>query len=360
MKKMLTSLALTLAILVGLLAPAWAEGALTETNIYRALLLSFDYGEETTYVIGHMNPDADTVGSAMAYAYLLNQIGIKAEAAVSGPVNQETAYALNYFGIEPPQVIDNAEGKQFVLVDHSTYSQAIEGMRSARIVGIVDHHGIGDVTVSELINVRSAPAGATATLVFTAFQECGVEIPRQMAQVMLMALLSDTRNMTKNVTAMDREAYAALVSIVFVNPLYEGMEEAKNDYSAMTDWEIFQSDYKKYEIGGVALGIGNVSVFGEDAVKSMADRMYRVMTENREALGLDMVFTMIKNSGDDINENQMYMIAYGEGAEDVLQRAFGNFDGARYFIFKENLSRKKDVVPAITEALESTENGFQP
>ena len=112
----------------------------------------------------------------MAYANLLNCIGIKAQAAVSDKLNKETAYAYDKLGITAPETVSNAEGKQFVLVDHSSYSQAIDGMDAAKVVGIVDHHGIGDVTVSELINVRSAPAGATASLVYLAYRECEVEV----------------------------------------------------------------------------------------------------------------------------------------------------------------------------------------
>lgn len=79
-----------------------AENTESTASDYRDLLLSFDYGDEVTYVIGHKSPDSDTVGSAIAYADLLNEIGIRAEAVVSAPVNNETQYALDAFGIAPP------------------------------------------------------------------------------------------------------------------------------------------------------------------------------------------------------------------------------------------------------------------
>ena len=175
------------------------------TQGYKDIIKAVNYGDETTYVIGHKSPDSDTVGSAIAYAYLLGQLGIKAEAAVSEEVNGETAYALKTFGISVPTEIMDASGKQFVLVDHSTYSQTIDGMDSAKIVGIIDHHGIGEIEVSDLINVRSAPVGAASSLVYLAYKECGVAIPKDMAQVMLMGILSDTRNMKRDVTGIDRE-----------------------------------------------------------------------------------------------------------------------------------------------------------
>lgn len=332
------------AELAGIRTASMAEG-----NIYRDLLLAEEYGENMTYVIGHKSPDSDTVGSAIAYAYLLNAIGVQAEPAISGPVNNETAYALAAFGMEPPQIIDRAAGKQFILVDHSACSQAIDGMENARIVGIVDHHGSGDVTSSEMINIRSAPVGATATLVFQMYRECEVEIPRDMARVMLMSILSDTRNMTKNVTELDRVAYSELQEIAEteVNALYQGMVEAKMSYEDMTDGEIFLSDYKEYEEAGIRFGIARVDAVSEENARQLADRMMTVMGEREE--GLDMLFTIVKNQGE--GENLMYMVARGDGAVDVLQSAFGNYDEEKYFVFQESLSRKKDVVPAITEVL---------
>ena len=227
-------------------------------------------------------------------------------------------------------------------------------MQDARVVGIVDHHGIGDVQTSEQINVRSAPAGAAASLVFLSYRECDVPVTKDMARIMLMAILSDTRNMTRHVTAVDQNAYDALVPIAEIDDidaLYRGMTEAIASYGDMTDWEILHSDYKEYEVGGVTFCIGDVNALGEDDVRQMADRMYQVMAENYEATGLDMLFTKINNGGSDESENMMYMVAYGPGAQELLQEVFGNYDGEEFFIFKEHLSRKSDVVPALSAAL---------
>lgn len=222
------------------------------------------------------------------------------------------------------------------------------------MVGIVDHHGIGDVTASEQIHVRSAPAGAAATLVFLCYQECDVAISRDMARVMLMSILSDTRNMTRNVTAADQDAYdtlTGLAGIEDIDALYQGMAEALASYGDMTDWEIFQSDYKEYEAEGITFCIGDVNAYGEENVRELADRMYTLMADRYDSMGLDMLFTMLNNKGDDPSENMMYMVAYGPGAEELLQGVYGNYDGTRFFVFPDNLSRKADVVPALSAAL---------
>lgn len=345
-------LALLLAFLFLFPAAGFAQ---EKDSIYLDLLLHFDYGSETTYVIGHKSPDSDTVGSAIAYAYLLNQIGIPAQAAVSGPVNRETACALNIFDLEAPPIIDRAEGKQFVLVDHNSYTQAIDGMKEARVVGILDHHGCGDVANSEQIFVFSAPAGATASLVYNAYCECGVEVPRDMARVMLMGILSDTSNMTKSLTLCDRIAFQALVPLAeleSVDSLYQEMSSASLNHEGLSDLEIYRSDYKEYEAGGTRFSIGVVNVFGEGEMLKMADRMKSAMEENQAESGMDMLFVMVINKKESDSENHMCMAACGDGAEMLLQKIFLNDDGSGRFLFKESLSRKKAIVPAITEALE--------
>ena len=151
MKRRIAILLLALALLIPCLT-AEAENA-----SFADLLCSIDYGDEVTYVIGHKSPDADTVGSAIACAWLLRQIGIDAKAAATATVNRETQYALDLWGMEQPEILTDAAGKQFILVDHSEYSQALDGMKEARVVGIVDHHGIGDVRNTERIAVLSLP-----------------------------------------------------------------------------------------------------------------------------------------------------------------------------------------------------------
>lgn len=326
------------------------------TSYYRSLLLNYDYGEDTTYVIGHKSPDADTVGSAVAYANLLNCIGVKAQAAVSDKLNKETAYAYEKLGITAPETVSNAEGKQFVLVDHSSYSQAIDGMEAAKVVGIVDHHGIGDVTVSELINVKSAPAGATASLVYLAYRECDVEISKEMATYMLVSIISDTHNMRRSVTDLDQTAYDDLKKIAGVEDteaLYTGMAEAEMSYEGMTDKEIFLSDYKDYDIGGKTFGMASLDAYGEKNVRDLAERMYKVMEENYGEMKLDMLFAKVSNAKEDSGENMMYMVAYGEGAGELLLKSFECTQDGNLFVFKENLSRKKEIVPAMTAVLES-------
>lgn len=327
------------------------DGAQSNAEAYRSVLLNEDYGADITYVIGHKSPDSDTVGSAIAYSLLLNELGIEAKAVVSGKINNETKFALDYFGMDVPEIVDDATGKQFVLVDHSTYTQTIDGMENARVVGIVDHHGIGDVVNPELINVRSAPVGATGSLVYQTYKECDIPISKDAARAMLMAIISDTTNAKHNMTVIDDEAYASLKEIAGIDDFdafAAGMLDAQNSYAGMTDLEIYQSDYKEYEVGGTTFGIGVVNAATEEDHKAISEKMIRAMDENYDDIGLDMLFVMVKCKPED----KMVMAGSGEGANELLMKCFGNFDGDRLFLFDENVSRKKYIVPVLTEALE--------
>ncbi|MBR5095464.1 MAG: DHH family phosphoesterase [Oscillospiraceae bacterium] len=322
---------------------------------HRALLCDVDRGGAPTYVIGHRDPDADSAGSAMAYARLLDALGIDARAVVSGPINGETRYALARFGIPAPEILTDARGRQFVLVDHSSYDQAIDGMSEARILGILDHHGIGDIHVSERIDVRSAPVGATASLVFLAYHDCGVAVGRDAARLLLMGLLSDTRGMARNVSELDRAAFAALRAPAELDDpedLYRGMAEAAASYGDMSDLAIFRSDFKTYTAGGTRFGIADVNACGGSAARQLAARMAAVMESSFPELGLDMLYTIVNIKGVAPGEPGMFMLCAGDGALDALEAAFPCFDGERLFVFENELSRKATIVPALTRVLE--------
>ena len=343
MKKRITALLLAL---MTALACAAARAELTE---YADILLSVDYGEETTYVVGHKSPDADTIGSAIAYAYLLRQLGIDAQAVSPAKVNQETQYALDSFGLEQPEILSSAEGKQFVLVDHSEYSQALDGMKNARVVGIVDHHGIGDVRNTERICVRSLPAGATASIVYQSYVECGVEVPADMACVMMMSILSDTRGMTSNVTEMDRKAYAALLPVSGIgdaDALYAGMRAAKMSYDGMTASEIYYDDYKDYLAGEYTFGIGVVITDTEENLAALTQKMAAAMPAIYASGYVDLLLCMI------CTDDATCLVWYGEDAGEIIGESFPEYDGSGSLTFRPGVSRKTVIVPALTRTLE--------
>ena len=327
-----------------ILLPAEADG-----NRFAELFHRIDYGGSPVYVIGHKSPDPDSIGSAIALAELLNAIGIQAVPAASERIDNESAYALGALGLEPPRILDDASGKQFILVDHCVYAHAIDHMDLARVVGILDHHGIGDVKSTELIPVFSMPVGAAASLVCLCYRGCGTEITPHAARAMLMGILSDTRNMTYNVTETDREAYEALLPIAGIedaDALYEGMKNAKTTYEGMTTGEIFLSKYKEYEAGPYRFGIGSVFASPETIAEVSAE-MKRYMGEIYPKADLDYLFCMVSDN------DSTWLSWIGDGAEELVRESFREYDGSEYIIFRPATTRKLKIVPPLITVLEN-------
>ena len=313
--------------------------------------------EGTIYVTGHKSPDSDTVGSSIAYASLLRELGYDAHPVVLGDINNETRYILETGGLEIPMLLDDAAGCNMVLVDHSEYSQSAEGLRDANVITIIDHHGDGSVTTGSQLIYDARPLGSTATIIWIRYRNYGIEPDPKTAYAMAGSILSDTHNLQSDATTFaDREALKALsllAGISDTDALYQGMYQATMSYEGMTDEEIFFSDYKEYERGGKKFGIGCVNAYDEDGAGNLAERMANVFSSVDAPNGMDMSFAQITIFHDDISIT--YLVPSNEAAAEVLEAAFGDdavYDGVSYRI-EPGISRKKVLVPAITDILEA-------
>ena len=180
-------------------------------RLNRSELDGLDEIEGTIYVTGHKSPDSDTVGSSIAYASLLRELGYDARPVVLEDINQETRYILETGGLETPMLLDDASGCNMVLVDHSEYSQAAEGLRDANVITIIDHHGAGSITTGNRLIYDARPLGSTATIIWIRYRNYGIEPDPKTAYAMVGSILSDTRNLQSNATTFaDREALKAL------------------------------------------------------------------------------------------------------------------------------------------------------
>lgn len=328
-------------------------------EILTDMIRRVDYKDETVYVIGHKTPDADTVCSAIGMAYLLNGLGIPAEARISGAPNPESTYVFSTLGYPLPEILENAAGKQLWLVDHSASTQMIDGAKEARIVGITDHHGIGDAETSEPICVLSCPAGSTCAVVYQLCESCGVALHGDVAGVLLAGLLSDTANMTSaDVTKLDEAALTGLKTysgITDTDALFAGMLDAKLAFMGMSDKAIFYSDYKDYERNGYRYGIGCVKIAQADLIPAMAERMQKIVEEEMKS-GCEADFLLYSIYDTDYSTG--YIGIVGKNAEDAAKLMTGAFGETAevegdYYIFRPSLSRKTGVVPPIDAYLDT-------
>ena len=346
--------------LMGLLLPyASAEGAVHRNDIkYPAYMQGIDYGDGVTYIVGHNPPDSDTVCTAIAYANLKRQLGINAEARIAAPPNAETAYALRYFGIREPQLLEDASGKNIILVDHNSFAQAVKGMEKANILEILDHHNlIGDVKTSAPIYYRNMPIGCTSTIVWLEYNEANVPIPRDMAGMMLSAILSDTDNLQSSTTTdLDRQAVSDLekkAGIEDRNAYFLAMEEEFAAYKGMSEKDIFYSDYKEFSINGISYGCATVVALTPEKRHDLEKRLGDWISKNYSAQRMDMLFLKIH----DLATYEATISCYGDGAAECAAKAFGNADGNKV-ILEKNLSRKK-VVRLLQPQIEKWADGHK-
>lgn len=325
-----------------------------QENAFRAKMSSLDWGDDTCYVYGHKTPDVDAVCSSLAYAELMRELGYNCIAKVSSPINNETVYISSLFGFEPPhEKTFVAPGSRLIATDHEEYSQSVDGARQARILQIIDHHQEGDMAKADVPFIRREMIGSTCTIVWELYKEAKVSPDEQTSKILLAGILSDTHNLSKaNTVRRDSLAWQALTSALglsaeVVAEIQQGMDDAYSDYSGMSDYEIFISDYKDYDMSSHAVGIGCVDWNDAATLDSFIGRMLAVMPEVKEKKDREMVFLLIDHN------DASYILYCSDASRAVAEQAFGASvrEGACYS--PDHLSRKTDVVPVFTDILAS-------
>lgn len=294
------------------------------------------------YVIGHKSPDSDTVCSSLAVANLKKQLGFDCEARVAGEINEETKFVLKRYRVEAPSLLMDAKDKDIILVDHSDLSQAVDGAKDARIVGIVDHHKLGDVSTTVPTSVLIRPLGCCCTIVKGLFNYYKKEIPKDIAGLMLCAILSDTvifRSPTT--TDEDRRVAKELAEIAGEDDLEKlGMEmfRVKSAVDGIPASELVIRDYKDFEIGGHKIGVGQLELVDLNMVSDIREDLVKSMEDLRKE-GRSAVFLMLT----DIMKRGSDLLCVSEDSG-LREKIFGkNKDGW----FDGMMSRKKQIVPEL-------------
>lgn len=306
---------------------------------------------EKVYVIGHQNPDTDSITSAIVYAHLKRELGMNAEAVRLGEVQNEAAFALDKFGFEAPRFIETAspDVKQVILVDHNEKQQSVQDIEEVQVIEVVDHHRIANFQTADPLYFRAEPVGCTATILNKLYKENGIDIPANIAGLMLSAIISDSLLFkSPTCTSQDIAAARELEAIAGVSSEEYGlaMLKAGADLSDKTLEELLSLDAKEFGIGNYKVEIAQVNTVDVNDVmgrqSDLEDLIYRRIAEK----GLDLFFFVIT----DILNNDSIAIAIGnqaEKAEQAFKVPFVNNVALLHGI----VSRKKQVVPALTEAL---------
>lgn len=241
--------------------------------------------------------------------------------------------------------------KQLILVDHNEKTQAVDGIEQADILEIIDHHRLGSLETLSPIFFRNQPLGCTATIIYQMYQEKGVTLEPKIAGLLCAAILSDTLMFrSPTCTVVDKAAAEVLAGIagVEVEELATAMFEAGSDFTSKTTDEIFYQDFKVFDVEDMTFGVAQVSAVSRKQLNSIKDELRQYMGQVLEEKGLKMVFVMLT----DIFREETELIYRGSGAKNTIEQAFGTEEENGAFLLPNVVSRKKQFIPKMVQAMQ--------
>ena len=240
--------------------------------------------------------------------------------------------------------------KQVIMVDHNEKSQGVDGIDSADILEIIDHHRLGGMESINPVLFRNQPLGCTATIIYQIAQENSIELPREIAGLLCSAIISDTLMFrSPTCTAVDKQAALELAEIANINveEYAQSMFEAGSDISSRSTEEIFYQDYKVFSNTDINFGIGQITSVSKSGLQQMQPKLLEFM-KNRYSQNPDtMLFFLLTN----IIEESSIVLYYGGKSNELMNIAFGKED-SEGIIVDGLVSRKKQFVPALMSALQ--------
>jgi len=301
------------------------------------------------YVVGHKTPDSDSICSAIALSYLKTTLGEETVPARLGELSPETLFILDKFGFEQPELKTSFAGEGIYIVDHSDRIQGPDDIDDATILGIIDHHKLGDITTSTPLEIWVRPVGCTNTIIKMMYDFYDVEIPKNIAGAMMCAILSDTVIFkSPTCTTADIkcvEALAAIAGIADAKALGMEMFEVKSAVLGTPIRDLVLRDFKDFNMHGNLVGIGqlevlDLAIFDDMKAELVADIAKLKAEGNRHTVLL--LLTDIMKEGSE-------MLVISDNA-DLTEKAYGKSTVDGKVWLDGVLSRKKQVVPPLQES----------
>ncbi|HEL2591233.1 TPA: manganese-dependent inorganic pyrophosphatase [Streptococcus suis] len=303
-------------------------------------------------VFGHQNPDTDAIASSYGWAHLEREVfGRDAEAVALGTPNEETAFALDYFGVTAPRVVESAKAEgvsQVILTDHNEFQQSIADIKDVEVAAVIDHHRVANFETANPLYMRLEPVGSASSIVYRAFKENGVTPPKEVAGLLLSGLISDTLLLKSPTThATDPQVAAELAELAGVNLEEYGLAllKAGTNLASKSAEELIDIDAKTFGLNGNDVRVAQVNTVDIAEVLERQAEIEAAMSAASAANGYSDFVLMIT----DIVNSNSEILALGSNM-DKVEAAF-NFKLENNHAFLAGaVSRKKQVVPQLTEA----------
>lgn len=299
-------------------------------------------------VFGHKNPDTDTICSAIVYADLKGKLGEEVIAARLGEVSKETQFALDHFKVDAPKLIEKVEaGSEVILVDHNEFQQSAENIQEAKITEVIDHHRVANFETKEPLYFRSEPVGCTATIIHKMYKENNAELSKEMAGLLLSAIISDSL-LLKSPTCTDEDVKAAheLAALADVELEIYGLDmlKAGADLSDKSVADLLTMDAKEFTMGDAKVEIAQINTVDTNSIYEKQEEIEAEMNKIIEAKNLNLFLFVVT----DILNNDSEVLALGEGQGKVATGFEVELTNRRALL-KGVVSRKKQIVTTLTD-----------
>ena len=262
-----------------------------------------------------------------------------------------------YIGMISQRNLLDIDRQQVILVDHNEKDQAVDGIRAAEVIEVIDHHRIDSVETMNPIYFRNQPLGCTATIIALMYQENGVAIEPQIAGLLCSAILSDTlmfRSPTCTPTDERIARMLAAIAGIDVEAHATAMFNAGSKLGDKTPDEIFHIDCKRFKAEMKSLAVAQVTSVSRRELSRLRDRMLPYMQSLLPSSGMDMLFLMLTNIIDESTE----LLFVGHGAKQVVEDAFGVEADANSAVLPGVVSRKKQMMGPLITAIDAWQAGL--
>ena len=302
----------------------------------------------STYIFGHTTPDSDSIIGAISLSYLKNRLGEDCTPTRQGEINPETAFILERFGFEQPMLKTNYAGENVYLIDFMESSQSPEDIDEATILGIVDHHKLGDLKTNAPLEMWVRPVGCSNTIVKQMFDYYNIEIPKELAGMMMCAILSDTVIFkSPTCTKEDTKACKELAQIAGIEDYKAlGMEMfiVKSDVLTDTKRALVLRDFKDFNMNGNKIGVGQLEVVDLSVFDNMKEELFEAMAELKAEESRHSVLLLLT---DIMQEGSQLLVLSDDNSK--IESAFNITLENNQIWLPKVMSRKKQIIPFLEE-----------
>ena len=297
-----------------------------------------------TYAFGHKIPDSDSIVGAIALAHLKNQLGEDVVPARQGDITAETQFILNKFDGKLPILKTSVAGEKVYIVDSTDKIHFQDDIDEATILGIFDHHKLGDLTTSTPLEMWIRPIGCSNTVIKEVYDYHEVQIPKNIAGMMMCAILSDTVIFkSPTCTKVDTKAVKELSKICGIEDYKKlGMDMfiAKSQVDGASARDLNTRDYKVFNMNGNMVGINQLEMVDISVLESRKEELLVDMKAKKEEDGLHTIITLLT---DIMLEGSQLLMVSDDASK--IETAF-NLPLENSQLWLDGvLSRKKQIIP---------------